>query len=418
MAPSITTAELQARLDAANASGALPQTPTDSKAGSWLQDQQGKWDQTAASLYQNTHGKPQPTTDAGGTFDVGASAQSDDLSFLTGTGDTATATNEAAQVAAGETTVESRATELQEDGGGGIVDAPKNKPQLPPGNENIYRLTLRPKPGRENQIYGQPGVDTILAPLHSQGGSNGVIFPYTPLINSNFTVEYGQYSPVHSIMDFYAYKRTPAPTLNISGQFSAQNTKEAEYCLAVIHFFRTVTKMYFGQGSNIGLAPPILHLNGYGNMMFNNLPVLVTNYSIEFPNNVDYVKVFSGGTQRAKDAEKAAGLSPDEIKLRQQAALTLGRQSPFLSDETNKRGADFASKTLADLKKDQQIKEAAGEAARGTGGIAYIPSLFTIIVTLVVQHTPKQTREFNLDSFRRGELLTKSAWPNPKGGWW
>ncbi|NJO58797.1 MAG: hypothetical protein HC836_10745 [Richelia sp. RM2_1_2] len=157
-----------------------------------------------------------------------------------------------------------------------------------------FRVRIRPKPGRESSIYGPRDKSSLMLPLYNTGG---VLFPYTPTISANFSVEYGVISPVHSIMDFYAYMRTPSPEFTISGQFSAQNTREAEYCLSVIHFFRTVTKMYFGQDSYkgtsipIGLSPPVLLLNGYGTYMLNNLPVIIKNYTIELPNNVDYVKV-------------------------------------------------------------------------------------------------------------------------------
>src|SRR5690606_21922569 len=89
-----------------------------------------------------------------------------------------------------------------------------------------------------------------------------------------------------------AYTRTRAQQITISGQFVVQNTTEASYALAAIHFLRTIVKMNFGTtSSGAGTPPPVLILSAYGEYMFNDIPVLVQGYSVDFPPDVDYVPV-------------------------------------------------------------------------------------------------------------------------------
>ena len=129
----------------------------------------------------------------------------------------------------------------------------------------------------------------VMTPLVDTGG---VYFPFTPTITHQFHAEYSKMSPTHANTDYYNYVNTPAVQIQIQGQFSAQNLAEAKYTLASMHFFRTVTKMHFGSTDpSAGLPPPVLKLNGYGDFMFNNLNVIITDFSMDLPNNVDYLVV-------------------------------------------------------------------------------------------------------------------------------
>jgi len=87
-----------------------------------------------------------------------------------------------------------------------------------------------------------------------------------------------------------AYKNSQVDEIQISGEFSAETATDAEYWLASVQFFRTVTKMFFGQGDNLGNPPLICYLNGYGSWLFNNIPVVITSFNVDFPDDVNYVK--------------------------------------------------------------------------------------------------------------------------------
>jgi hypothetical protein len=138
-------------------------------------------------------------------------------------------------------------------------------------NEDLY--------GDENSVLYQLKTD-------------GVFFPYTPSVTYNHKATYSEMNPTHSNTSYQIYINSPAPTITISGQFTAQNLEEARYTLAAMHFFRTVTKMHFGSTDpDAGLPPPVLQLSGYGDFMFNNLSVIVSDFQMDLPADVDYIEV-------------------------------------------------------------------------------------------------------------------------------
>ena len=49
--------------------------------------------------------------------------------------------------------------------------------------------------------------------------------------------------------------------------------------------------MAFGETSNKGAPPPVVKLNGYGSYVLNNVPVVVTNFTYNLENGVDYIRV-------------------------------------------------------------------------------------------------------------------------------
>lgn len=121
-------------------------------------------------------------------------------------------------------------------------------------------------------------------------GTNGVIFPYQPRINFSTRANYNEIEPVHSNYPILAYKNSQVDEIQISGEFSAETGSDAQYWLASVQFFRTATKMFYGQGQNLGNPPVICYLNGYGSWLFNNIPVVITSFNLDFPDDVNYVK--------------------------------------------------------------------------------------------------------------------------------
>ena len=147
-----------------------------------------------------------------------------------------------------------------------------------------FRITLGPS---ANYLYKaqNPG---ILKPLQ---GTNGVIFPYTPSINVTYTANYETSDVPHSNFKIYNYRNSSVESISITGDFTAQDTFEANYVLAVIHFFRSVTKMFYGQDSNParGLPPPLVYLTGHGDYAFDHHPAVIQSFQLTYPNDVDYI---------------------------------------------------------------------------------------------------------------------------------
>lgn len=156
------------------------------------------------------------------------------------------------------------------------------------------RLSLAPN---ANYLYKVPkGQAGILEPLQS---TDGVIFPYTPGISVTYSAGYDASELIHSNYKVYQYKGSSVDTVSINADFTAQDTNEANYLLAVIHFFRSVTKMFYGQDQNPnnGVPPPLCYLSGFGAYTFDAHPLVVTNFTYTTPTEVDYIRAGSQTNQ-------------------------------------------------------------------------------------------------------------------------
>jgi len=116
-----------------------------------------------------------------------------------------------------------------------------------------------------------------------------VVFPYTPQINISHQANYSSVSPTHSNYQYQFYQSSQISEISITGTFTAQNTEEANYVLAVQHFFRTITKMFYGNSDDAGLPPLVCRLEGHGEMMFPSVPVVIKDFSVNLPSDVDYI---------------------------------------------------------------------------------------------------------------------------------
>lgn len=153
------------------------------------------------------------------------------------------------------------------------------------------RLSLAPT---ADYLYKSPKEEDvgILWPLRA---TDGVIFPYTPQIGINYSSSYEAADIAHTNYKIFQYKNSAVDNINISCDFTAQDTTEAAYLLAVIHFLRTVTKMFYGQdkGPDAGIPPPLCYLHGLGQFQFNNHPLVITSFNYQLPTDVDYIRTDS-----------------------------------------------------------------------------------------------------------------------------
>jgi hypothetical protein len=127
---------------------------------------------------------------------------------------------------------------------------------------------------------------SVLKPLQALGG---VLFPYTPQIQVTHRASYDMQNLVHTNYTTPMYQHSQIESINITAQFTANYPAEAEYVIAMIHFFRSVTKMFYGQDQLAGTPPPVLFLDGYGPYTFNHIPVVVTSFDYTLPQDVDYI---------------------------------------------------------------------------------------------------------------------------------
>ena len=146
----------------------------------------------------------------------------------------------------------------------------------------------------------------LLTPLYD---TKGFFFPLTPSMIIQHSANYNALSQTHSNYPFQAYQNSQVDQMNIIGEFPVQNADDAKYWVATVNFLRTITKMFFGKDQDYkGNPPPIMQLSGYGDHMFDKVPVIVQSFNVELRNDHDYIS-----TKQMHKSFK--GLSPDEQNI-------------------------------------------------------------------------------------------------------
>lgn len=246
-----------------------------------------------------------------------------------------------------------------------------------------WRVTLRLAPG-STYLYNAADAG-LLQPLKV---TNGIVFPYTPAISTAYKAKYSEYDLTHSNYRGYFYQNSYTDPITLTATFTAQSTSDAAYVLAVIHFFRSVTKMFYGQDAQRGSPPPLTYLSGLGDYQFNNHPCLVQSFNYSLPADVDYI---SSGTP----GNLGLNLQP----LQNLYSTTLNSISPTVTRLANAFLPPGAQNAIpAPL---QSL----------LSNPTYVPSKMDMVITLLpVQSRSQVSKQFSLKNFANGNLL--------KGGFW
>lgn len=254
-------------------------------------------------------------------------------------------------------------------------------------NQKDWRLRLSLAP-QSNYLYNDsnPG---ILQPLRA---TNGVVFPYTPRISMNYRANYMPVDITHADYRTYFYQNSYVDAVQISGMFTAQTTFEANYLLAVIHFFRSATKMFYGQDAMRGSPPPVVFLNGYGQYQFNNLSCVIQNFTYNLPNDVDYIRagsiVENGGNQTGARNLSGTGIGSMFGSLNRLAAAFLPK------------GAIPQPSWLQQPPTTLNVKNP-----------TYVPTKIEFNITLFpIQSRNQVSQQFSLKSYANGSLLQGGFW--------
>jgi hypothetical protein len=157
--------------------------------------------------------------------------------------------------------------------------------KLAPGAKNDWRVRIT----CQWNVFNSP----LFALLENTGG---VVWPYLPNITVSTKADYSAINAIHSNYTNYAYKNSTVDDITISGEFSCETETDAAYWIAATTFFKTATKMFFGQGEYAGNPPLICNLTGYGASIFDKVPVIVKSFSVDLKDDVNYVRCNSFGT--------------------------------------------------------------------------------------------------------------------------
>jgi len=215
--------------------------------------------------------------------------------------------------------------------------------------------------------------------------NKGIRFPVTPFINMSHSAAYDARSVVHNNYPYYAYQNSQVDQMTIAGSFPVANEKDGQNWLASLHFLRTVTKMYYGGGdANQGNPPPVCRLNGYGDLIYKDVPIIITNFTVELREQVDYIGV---GASTGSTLNDLAGSTQNNVPRQNRFAdvRNVGPQNGNFADDF------LASDPL--------------QAVESSGGINYVPTDSLISITVVpVYSRNKISNNFNLKDFASGKL--------------
>ena len=222
------------------------------------------------------------------------------------------------------------------------------------------RARLGPARSAMLEVLGANECSNLLQPLWE---TKGMIWPYTPNVTAGAMANYNSMHFTHSNNPYWNFTNSAPVDLQVTGTFTAQTNEEGRYMLAVLRFLRGVTMMEFGipaaERGVAGTPPPVLRFNYLGAQMFNNVPVVVNNFSFTLERDIDYVEVqlpFNG----------AGGL------------------------------ANFANNAIF------------GDLLQTDGSRSFVPTKLEMMTTLLIQQNPRNVREnFDLNAFKRGDLINK-----------
>ena len=215
--------------------------------------------------------------------------------------------------------------------------------------------------------YAQLFGDSPIMDKDTIGVNYGIRWPVTPFINMSHSASYDTKSVIHNNYPYYAYQNSQVDQITISGSFPVNDQKSGLNWLGTLHFLRTVTKMYYGKDSiNQGNPPPVCRLNGYGDLVYKNVPVIITNFNVELREQVDYIGI----------------------------TMPTGGQASSTTQQFDPTGMAGA--------------EGSRDAQESSGSVNYVPTDSLIAVScLPIYSRNIITNEFSLKAFAKGDLANK-----------
>ena len=119
-----------------------------------------------------------------------------------------------------------------------------------------------------------------------KSGKDVVIFQASAPITESRTANYVGHDIVHLPTDIFAYKNTTNRTFAITAKIVSRNALEAQANSRYIDLIRSWVLPDFG---NSGATPPIVMLSAFYNTNITNVPCVLHTYSLNFPEDVDWV---------------------------------------------------------------------------------------------------------------------------------
>ena len=209
----------------------------------------------------------------------------------------------------------------------------------------------------------------------------------------NYRANYDKTTPTHSNYPTYFYQSSEISDVQINATFTAQSTEEADYLMAVIHFFKSASKMFYGQDQNKGTPPPLLSVTGFGPDQFNYHKAVVSQFNYSLPDNVDYIRT------------SVAGYGSIEAQ-QTRARLNGGSGNYGMFGIASRIGRLFG--IGADVGAEQGFRTANEGTNLAKSGATYVPTKIELsIILLPIVTREEQSRQFSLKDYASGQGLSQ-----------
>ena len=199
-------------------------------------------------------------------------------------------------------------------------------------------------------------------------------FPYTPTVSNIINTNYSQAATTHSNFQQSFFESANNASFSVTAPILIENEDQAYHILRALDFFRGSMKMRFGKLDNDrGLPPPVLRFNAHG--IFQNVPVVLTDFTYNLDADVSYIEIENKGKSAA-----------DATTMR-----SLGQRTGNAADD---------------------VMTAAGRLRSGNTNTSNetirMPVNGTFVFSLMATYSPKSIREnFTLDAYLKGNLRGK-----------
>jgi len=153
---------------------------------------------------------------------------------------------------------------------------------------------------------------------HPLDRTRKVVFEVTPDLIENRSINYKSLDPVHMPGQIFVYGSSSSRTFNISSiRLISRTPQEAQKNLTTLHMLRFWCMPRFGEQSTpedktlgqLGQPPDVILLSAYSKVPsdialannkaqrmghLNRVPVVITNLSVPYPSDVDYIPTPDG----------------------------------------------------------------------------------------------------------------------------
>ena len=163
-----------------------------------------------------------------------------------------------------------------------------------PINDKRVRISMLPN---SPAIFYRDKGNSLL--YNYLGATNGVLFPFQPKVDISYSANYQAQKVTQSNFTFYSYENSELKPFDLTCDFPVRNPFEGQYVIASIMFLRSLTMMFTGTDNNIannnwnlaGSPPLVVSLQGMGFCGLDYIPVVITNVTTSYRDDVDYVTI-------------------------------------------------------------------------------------------------------------------------------